>query len=184
MASGEVYGLFSTVLQWPASGMAFKRGLEVIDLSLFCPGLSTKGLGMAKVRLGTCVYLMIRSIWSSFEDLPNTMSTSSGTNTRDFVSFFIFWFCSLPAIWFPVHKIRHLFTVKAYFVPAAGLAFFIWAIVRAKGLGPIVKQPNTIHGSKLGWAMITGIMSSIANFATLIVNVCWVTLSKPFWTSG
>ena len=75
---------------------------------------------------GTCVYLMIRSIWSSWQNIPNGLPTSSGTNTRDFASFFLFWLCSLPAIWFPVHKIRHLFTVKAYFVPCAGLAFFVW----------------------------------------------------------
>jgi len=77
---------------------------------------------------------------------------------------------SLPAIWFPVHKIRHLFTVKAYFVPCAGLAFFIWAIVRAHGIGPIVHQGGTLSGSALGWGVVKGIMSSIANFATLIVN--------------
>ena len=68
---------------------------------------------------GTCVYLMIRSIWAKFEDLPNSMAASSGTNTRDFLSFFLFWLFSLPAIWFPVHQIRHLFTVKSYVVPIA-----------------------------------------------------------------
>lgn len=119
---------------------------------------------------GECVTIMIRAIWPSYENLPNSMPANSGTNTRDYLSFFLFWFCSLPAIWFPVHKIRHLFTVKAYFVPTAGLAFFIWAIVRAKGLGPIVHQKGAAHGSVLAWGMINGIMSSIANFATLIVN--------------
>ncbi|KAK4998129.1 uracil permease, partial [Elasticomyces elasticus] len=124
---------------------------------------------------GTCVYLMIRSIWTSWDHYgdggsKNTMPVSSGTNTRDFVSFFLFWFFSLPAIWFPVHKIRHLFTVKAYFVPSAGIAFFIWAVVRAHGIGPIVHQPSKLHGSALAWAVIKGIMSAIANFATLIVN--------------
>ena len=63
-----------------------------------------------------------------------------------------------------------MFTVKAYVVPAAGISFFIWAIVRAKGLGPIVHQPGSAHGSQLGWGMVMGIMSAIANFATLIVN--------------
>jgi NCS1 family nucleobase:cation symporter-1 len=77
---------------------------------------------------------------------------------------------SLPFIYPPVHKIRHLFTVKAYFVPTAGIAFFIWAIVRAKGIGPIVHTPGTKSGSALGWLMVRGIMSAIANFATLIVN--------------
>jgi NCS1 family nucleobase:cation symporter-1 len=86
------------------------------------------------------------------------------------VSFFLFWLGSLPFIYPPVHKIRHLFTVKAYFVPTAGIAFFIWAIVRAKGIGPIVHQSGTASGSALGWLMVRGIMSAIANFATLIVN--------------
>ncbi|KAF2681804.1 hypothetical protein K458DRAFT_309189 [Lentithecium fluviatile CBS 122367] len=122
---------------------------------------------------GTCVYLMIRSIWNSWRDGPDGIANgipSSGTNTVAFASFFLFWLGSLPAIWFPVHKIRHLFTAKAYFVPTAGFAFFIWAIVRAKGIGPIVKQPGTAKGSTLGWLMVRGIMSAIANFATLIVN--------------
>ncbi|RKU47271.1 hypothetical protein DL546_009055 [Coniochaeta pulveracea] len=121
---------------------------------------------------GKCVYLMIRAIWLSWDrnTIPNTFSATSGTTTADYVSFFLFWFCSLPAIWFPVHKVRHLFTVKAYFVPAAGIAFFIWAIVRAGGIGPIVHQPASIHGSELGWQFVLGVMSSIANFATLVVN--------------
>ncbi|KAK3934667.1 uracil permease-like protein [Diplogelasinospora grovesii] len=121
---------------------------------------------------GHCVYLMIRAIWLSWDrdKIPNTFSTDSGTSTADYVSFFLFWFCSLPAIWFPVHKVRHLFTVKAYFVPLAGIAFFIWAIVRAGGVGPIVKQPAAISGSALAWEFVKGVMSSIANFATLIVN--------------
>ena len=31
-------------------------------------------------------------------------------------------------------------------------------------------QPATISGSALGWGIVLGIMSSIANFATLIVG--------------
>lgn len=112
---------------------------------------------------------MLRSIWSNYLDLPNSFPSES-TNTRDYVSFFLFWVFSLPAIWFPVHKIRHLFTVKAYFAPAAGVAFFIWAILKAHGLGPIVRQGSKATGSALGWAIVKGIMSSIANFATLIVS--------------
>lgn len=114
--------------------------------------------------------LMISSIWPQYDRLPNGLPASSGTNTRDFLSFFIFWLISLPAIYPPVHKIRHLFTVKSYVVPTAGLAFFIWSLVRAKGAGPVIRQPATIGGSVLGWAIVKGIMSSIANFAALIVN--------------
>lgn len=86
------------------------------------------------------------------------------------MSFFIFWLCSLPAIWFPVHQIRHLFTVKSFVVPVAGIAFLVWTVVRAGGVGPIVSQPASVEGSELAWAFVQGVMSSIANFATLIIN--------------
>ena len=111
---------------------------------------------------------MITSIWSSYQDVPNGIP-NSGTTTQDFVAFFLFWAGSLIAIYFPVQTIRHLFTAKSIFVPIAGIAFFIWVIVRAKGIGPIVHQGNTAHGSHLAWGIVGGIMSSIANFATLIV---------------
>ncbi|KAE8143281.1 permease for cytosine/purines, uracil, thiamine, allantoin-domain-containing protein [Aspergillus pseudotamarii] len=119
---------------------------------------------------GQCVTLMISSIWPSYNHLPNSIPASSGVTTRDFVSFFLFWLLSLPALWFPVHKLRHLFTVKAVYSPIAAISFFAWAIARAKGLGPIVHQPHTVHGSALAWAVVKAIMSCLGNFATLIVN--------------
>ncbi|KAN0131668.1 Permease for cytosine/purines, uracil, thiamine, allantoin domain containing protein [Lactarius tabidus] len=119
---------------------------------------------------GDCMKVMLRSIWPSLNNIPNTMPASSGTNTRDFMCFFLFWLISLPAIWFPIHTIRHLFTLKAIVAPAAGITFFIWCIVRANGVGPIVRQPSTLHGSDLNWAMIVGLMSCISNMATLVTN--------------
>lgn len=91
------------------------------------------------------------------------MPASSGTTTRDFICFFLFWLISLSAIWFPIHKMYvdtalrvqvqrtvricdwrvdtfswHLFTLKAIVAPSAGMTSFIWCIVtaRAKGVGP------------------------------------------------
>lgn len=115
---------------------------------------------------------MIRSIWKSWDrdTIPNTFAEGTATTTADYVSFFIFWLLSLPAIWFPVHQIRHLFTVKSFVVPVAAIAFLIWAVVRAGGIGPIVRQPAKATGNKLAWEFVKGVMSSIANFATLIVN--------------
>ncbi|KAI9767763.1 MAG: hypothetical protein M1840_005444 [Geoglossum simile] len=146
------------------------------DLGLFVAGMACIWYGVQAWIGGTCVYLMIRSIWSSWETVPNSMPKGNGTNTRDWASLEHTPASSrdvktrLKTIKFPVHQIRHLFTVKSFVVPTAGIAFFIWAIVKAHGIGPIVHQPNKIHGSELAWAMVKGIMSSIANFATLIVN--------------
>lgn len=120
--------------------------------------------------LGQCVTLMIEAIWPSYRNLHNGLSASAGVDTKNFVSFFLFWLLSLPALWFPVHKVRHLFTAKAIYSPIAAIAFFAWAISRAHGLGPIIHQSNTVHGSDLSWAMVKGIMSCIGNFAALIMN--------------
>ncbi|KAL4795428.1 permease for cytosine/purines, uracil, thiamine, allantoin-domain-containing protein [Aspergillus venezuelensis] len=119
---------------------------------------------------GQCITLMIRAIWPSYENIPNGIPESSGVDTKNFVSFFLFWLLSLPALWFPVHQIRHLFTVKSIYSPIAAIAFFAWAISRANGLGPIVHQSHTVHGSTLAWAVVKSLMSCMGNFAALIMN--------------
>ncbi|KAJ6137072.1 hypothetical protein N7471_003558 [Penicillium samsonianum] len=125
---------------------------------------------MAVIWYGECVTLMIAAIWPSYNNLPNSIPASSGVTTKQFVSFLLFWLLSLPALWFPIYKVRHLFTVKAYFSPACAIAFFGWAIARAHGLGPIIDQPNQTHGSALAWAFVKSIMNCIANFAALVIN--------------
>lgn len=119
---------------------------------------------------GQCVRVMLRAMWPSVETIPNHLPESSGTNTRDFMCFFLFWLISLPAIWFPIHQIRHLFTLKSIVTPIAGITFFIWCIVKAHGVGPIIKRPASVHGSELSWHMVTSLMSCISNMATLVTN--------------
>ncbi|KAJ7512732.1 permease for cytosine/purines, uracil, thiamine, allantoin-domain-containing protein [Mycena galericulata] len=119
---------------------------------------------------GSCMEVMLRSMWPGVNNIPNHLPASSGTTTRDFMCFFLFWLISLPAIWFPIHQIRHLFTVKSIVAPIAGITFFIWCIVKAKGVGPIIRQPGTLHGSDLSWAMVSSLMSCISNMATLVTN--------------
>ncbi|KAI6116112.1 permease for cytosine/purines, uracil, thiamine, allantoin-domain-containing protein [Pisolithus sp. B1] len=119
---------------------------------------------------GTCVLVMLRAIWPSVNDIPNSMPASSGINTRDFMCFFLFWLISLPLIWFPVHQIRHFFVVKMIVTPVAATVFLVWCVVKARGIGPIVHQPSSIHGSSLAWAMVVSLMSCISNSATLVTN--------------
>ncbi|KAG1776374.1 permease for cytosine/purines, uracil, thiamine, allantoin-domain-containing protein [Suillus placidus] len=119
---------------------------------------------------GSCVLVMLRAMWPSINDLPNSMPASSGTNTRDFMCFFLFWLISLPVIWLPVHKVRHFFLVVPILMPMASITFLIWCVVKAHGIGPIVHQPSTLHGSKLAWGMVVSSMSCIANKVTLVTN--------------
>ena len=61
--------------------------------------------------------------------------------------------------------------MKAVVVPIAGITFFIWCIVKAHGVGPIIHQPSTVHGSTLAWNMVASLMSCISNMATLVTSV-------------
>ncbi|KAJ6007219.1 hypothetical protein N7522_005570 [Penicillium canescens] len=160
-ASFGIWGSFWPIVNRAAMAVIWYgvQGLEIIltfYLIIFCSG--------------ECVTLMIAAIWPSYNKLPNSIPVSAGVTTKQFVSFLIFWLMSLPALWFPIYKIRHLFTVKAYFSPACAIAFFGWAIARAHGLGPIITQPNTVQGSALAWAFVKSIMNCIANFAALVIN--------------
>lgn len=118
---------------------------------------------------GECVTLMIRSIWPSFSHIPNTMA-KSGTETYQWVGFFIFWLISNVAIWFPVYQIRHLFTAKSFLAPPAAIAFLIWALVKAHGAGDAIHAKTQLSTWNHGWAVTAGIISCLDNFATLIVN--------------
>lgn len=61
--------------------------------------------------------------------------------------------------------------------------------MRANGVGPIVRQPSTLHGSDLNWAMIVGLMSCISNMATLVtyaaslehIHSSWGAFLTLFW---
>lgn len=113
---------------------------------------------------GPCIEIMLRSIFSK------NLYEKIGHDNSEFLGFFLFWLFSLPAIWFPPHQIRHLFTAKAYVVPVAGITFLVWTLVKAHGAGPVIHKKSEIHGSELAWLFVESTMNALANFATLIVN--------------
>ncbi|GMG18909.1 unnamed protein product [[Candida] boidinii] len=126
--------------------------------------------GVQSAIAAQTVNLMLRSIFGNDleERIPNKLS--GNITSFGMLCFFIFWFLSLPAIYMKPHKVRHLFTIKAYICPACGIAFLVWTILKAGGIGPVVHQKSSLTGSAFGWEFINSVMNCIANFATLIVN--------------
>ncbi|KAK8441397.1 Allantoin permease [Candidozyma auris] len=118
-----------------------------------------------------CMGLMLRSIFGQHldETMPNGINNPNLT-TFQFLSFFLFWLFQLPFLWFPPHKIRHLFTAKAYIVPVAGVAFLVWTLVKAHGAGPVIRKKSTLGSHDLAWTFVESTMNALANFATLITN--------------
>ncbi|OZJ03758.1 hypothetical protein BZG36_03059 [Bifiguratus adelaidae] len=120
---------------------------------------------------GQCVFQMLRAIAPGIVNIPNQLPANTGATSKDFIGFVVFWLVSLLFIYPPVEKIRHLFTLKCILLPIAGLALFIWSIVDAHGMGPIISQPATFTStSQATWSMVLGITSSMGNMAALVVN--------------
>ncbi|RLV85454.1 Allantoin permease [Meyerozyma sp. JA9] len=113
---------------------------------------------------GPCIEIMLRAIFTK------NLYKKIGSDNSEFLGFFLFWLFSLPAIWFPPHQIRHLFTFKAYVVPVAGITFLVWTLVKAHGAGPVIHKKSEKEGSELAWLFVESTMNALANFATLIVN--------------
>lgn len=118
-----------------------------------------------------CVQLMLKSIFGADLDtrihngIPN-----SGTTTFQFMCYFLFSLFSLPFIYCRPQTVRHLFTAKAYFCSTAGIAFLVWTIVRAHGIGPVIHEQTALSTSDHAWAFINSTMSSLSNFSTFILN--------------
>jgi NCS1 family nucleobase:cation symporter-1 len=121
---------------------------------------------------------MIRAIWPSYNTLPNALSPSSGVSTRDFLSFFLFWWvgrglnserertrgekltdeprrdinvdrlCQLPFMFIHPSKLGWLFLLKAIVTPIVCLGTLIW--VRPGRLS-LLKNPTSVlaHPSAL-----------------------------------
>lgn len=120
---------------------------------------------------GECVTLVLESMFPSYARIPNKLPESVGVTSKEFLSFFIFSLISLPLVVIHPSKIRLFFNFKSVVVPIAAIAFFVWSIVDAKGLGPIIDQPAKLKGSAFGWQFMASLMSCISNMATLVLNI-------------
>ncbi|GAA5964063.1 hypothetical protein JCM21900_005150 [Sporobolomyces salmonicolor] len=118
---------------------------------------------------GEATYTLLLAIFPSLAHLHNGIP-SSGTDTAHFLTFFLFSLLSLIVIWFPIHTLRHFFTLKAVLAPIGGITLFAWCLGKANGAGSLMTAPSTIHGSELGWTFVAQLMGCLGNMATLIVN--------------
>ncbi|KAL8276990.1 hypothetical protein RQP46_010625 [Phenoliferia psychrophenolica] len=121
---------------------------------------------------GECVYTLLSAIWPQTTQLGDKIigNPKHGLDQGRFLGFILFSLLSLVPIWFPLHQIRHLFTLKAILAPIGGITLFAWCLAKAGGAGPIIHAKATISGSDLGWGFIINLMSCISNMATLITN--------------
>lgn len=86
--------------------------------------------------------------------------------------FFFFWLLNMFIVFKGVESIRKLLVFKAIFLPVAAIALFCWAVVAAKGLGPILDQPSKFTDSHTFFTFFFPALTAVVGFwATLSLNI-------------
>ena len=88
------------------------------------------------------------------------------------ICFLLFWLLNMFIVYKGVESIRKLLVFKAIFLPLAAIALFCWAIVAAKGLGPILSQPSKFTNNSAFFAFFFPALTAVVGFwATLSLNI-------------
>ena len=118
---------------------------------------------------GASLYNIIR-VWKP--GLPEIDLTSLFPQAVPMICFLLFWALNMFIVYKGVDSIKKLLLFKAFFLPIAALALLIWAIVAAKGLGPILEQPSKFASSGDFFAYFFPALTGMVGFwATLSLNI-------------
>ncbi len=117
---------------------------------------------------GESLYNLIRA-WNP--SLAEIDSTSLFPQALPMICFLAFWLLNMFIVYLGVESIRKLLVFKAIFLPVAALALLAWAIVAAKGLGPILDQPSKLSGSAFWNYFFPALTGMVGFWATLSLNI-------------
>lgn len=118
---------------------------------------------------GESLYHLLRAWNPSLEEI-NT--TSLFPQALPLLCFALFWLLNMFIIYKGVESIRKLLVFKAIFLPIAAIALFCWAVVAAKGLGPILREPSKFTDNASFFKFFFPALTAVVGFwATLSLNI-------------
>ena len=118
---------------------------------------------------GESLYHLIRAWNPSLEEI-NTSSLFP--QPLPLLCFALFWLLNMFIIYKGVESIRKLLVFKAIFLPIAAIALFCWAVIAAKGLGPILREPSKFADNASFFKFFFPALTAVVGFwATLSLNI-------------
>ncbi|CAM1501695.1 Fc.00g036790.m01.CDS01 [Cosmosporella sp. VM-42] len=127
--------------------------------------------GVQGVTAGNSIYVMLHAIFPSIAHVPNPFRKDVTMTGGRLIGYVVGWFLTLFCAMFQVHKFRNLIMVKSVLMLGCLFAFFIWTIVEAKGVGPVIHQGAKIPaGQSHTWIFLTQLFIQAANFSTFATN--------------
>ncbi|AQZ18751.1 FUI1 (YBL042C) [Zygosaccharomyces parabailii] len=122
---------------------------------------------------GQCVQLMLKAIFgTNLEKRLHDGIPSPNLNNFQLMCFIIYWVFSLPFLWCPPHKLRGIFSAKAFITPLGAFALLIWSVRKCGGAVDLsaLNSSDGMNSSMTAWAVIRSIMSAMDNMSTLVLN--------------
>ena len=118
---------------------------------------------------GESLYNLIRAWNPTLAEIDTTGLFPQALPTLCFI---LFWLLNMFIVYKGVESIRKLLVFKAIFLPIAALALFCWAVVVAKGLGPILEQPSKFTDTNSFFKFFFPALTAVVGFwATLSLNI-------------
>src|SRR3989454_3584006 len=123
---------------------------------------------------GWAIYKLIGVIWPGIATLPRLLPAFVGLNTGEFLCFMLFWAMNVWIVLRGMDSIKFLETWGSPFLLAVGVALFVWALVRAGGLGPMLQNPSgPADGPMAGLGSVfgAGLTSAVAFWGTMALSI-------------
>ena len=125
---------------------------------------------------GWAIFKLLEAIWPGIASLPRILPAFVGLGTGEFLCFMLFWSIQVWIVLRGMESIKVLETWGSPFLLVVGAALFVWAWMRAGGLGPMLANPapaaatagaNTGIGSVFG----AGLTSAVAFWGTMALSI-------------
>jgi len=123
---------------------------------------------------GWAIYKLIEVMWPGIAVLPQLLPAFVGLNTGEFLCFILFWAMNVWIVLRGMDSIKFLETWGSPFLLAIGVALFVWALVRAGGLGPMLENPDGRADGRAGGLTAVfgaGLTSAVAFWGTMALSI-------------
>lgn len=128
--------------------------------------LSAVWYGVQSFTGGMLVSTILSTIFSGYQNLPNTLPASASMTTKQFVGFIIYNVIAIPFLCLPPDRLRKPLRAALITSTITIFGLSIGLMAAAGGAGSYIKSPTAAEpGSELGWAFVRGITTLLGGNA-------------------
>lgn len=136
--------------------------------------LSIVWSGVQSWQGGLMMYVCLRALWPSIDDIPNTIPAKTGMTLPQFVGFIVYFVIQLPFVFLSPSRLRYLIYAGSLSGLIVQLVLAIWACATmgSSGFGSIITQESPLPGSQVAWMGKYSISIIISSITAGALSAC------------